>query len=178
MTKITLVTGDITQQPDTDCIVNAANAQLEKGNGVCGAIFKAAGAQLVESCREFPLIEGVRCSTGNAVVTPAHNLLSKAIIHAVGPIWDSSKGDECDTQLGNAYIHSLNRARDLGYGIIAFPAISCGIYGYPLDRAARVAMDACQVWVEAQTGDTCVQEIRFVFLPSDTAVKEAFEKAV
>ncbi len=148
MTTIQLVRGDITTML-VDAIVNAANRDLREGGGVCGAIFSAAGArELQQACdqaiRERYADTGY-CPTGQAVATPAFDLEERGIkhvIHAVGPIW--GRGDEAtsDTLLASAYVAALKVAEELGLESIAFPSISTGIYGYPLDRASKVAVKA------------------------------------
>lgn len=131
---IEILRGDITKL-DVDAIVNAANAELAGGGGVDGAIHRAAGPQLEEAC--MPL---GGCPTGSAVLTPGFNLPARFIIHAVGPIWRGGNAGEAG-QLRGAYEASFARAREQGtIRSIAFPAISAGIYGYPKDQAARIAL--------------------------------------
>lgn len=170
---IRFITGDLTNQPDLDVIVNAANRSLRAGGGVCGAIFRAAGTELRDSCLEYPVlytVEGddvvdrpVRCPTGGAVATPAHQLPNKAIIHAVGPIWGAHPPEEAHALLRTAYRSSLDVATTHRLKTIGFPAISCGIYGYPLAQASSIAISAVTSWLEANP-DT-ITEVRFVFLP-------------
>lgn len=180
--RITFVTGDITNQPDADAIVNAANKYLKGGQGVCGAIFRAAGwDSLQRDCWQHKADgpQEVRCPTGEARMTEAFRLPNKAVIHAVGPIynpsplWDSQNEDE----LRSAYRNSLDLAAEHGFKTIAFPAISCGIYRYPLDEAACISVDECVKWL-AET-DASVEEIRFVFLPmaDGPEIQAAFELA-
>ena len=128
---------------DSDCeaIVNAANDALMAGGGVCGAIFRAAGyRELQDACDK---IGG--CKTGNAVITPGFILKAKYVIHAVGPIYS---GDESAKDLEGAYYNSLRVADENGIKSIAFPAISTGIYGYPLKDAAKVTFDAIEKYFE------------------------------
>lgn len=148
MTRIQLVRGDITTML-VDAVVNAANRDLREGGGVCGAIFSAAGArQLQKACDEAiraKFTESGFCPTGQAVATDSFDLEQrgiKKIIHAVGPIW--GRGDEAksDELLASAYTSSLRVADELGLQSIAFPSISTGIYGYPLDRASKIAIGA------------------------------------
>lgn len=148
MTTIQLVRGDITTML-VDAVVNAANRDLREGGGVCGAIFSAAGArQLQKACDEAiraKFTESGFCPTGQAVATDSFDLEQrgiKKIIHAVGPIW--GRGDEAksDELLASAYTSSLRVADELGLQSIAFPSISTGIYGYPLDRASKIAIGA------------------------------------
>ena len=127
----------LTQQSivDSECeaIVNAANEGLWMGGGVCGVIFRAAGpTDLTKACKVIG-----HCDTGNAVITPGFNLNAKYIIHAVGPIY---KGDESITLLAGAYYNSLRVADENNIKSIAFPAISTGIFGYPIEKAATIAL--------------------------------------
>lgn len=141
----TIVRQDITKM-DTDAIVNAANTDLIMGGGVCGAIFRAAGArELQEACNKLAPIE-----TGEAAITPGFALAAKFVIHAAGPIYGNwSKGD-AERLLRSAYISSLELAHKNGCGSIAFPLISSGIYGYPKDEALKVAVSAIRDFL-----DTC-----------------------
>ena len=146
MTEIEVLVGDITKL-NVDVIVNAANAQLLAGGGVCGAIFAAAGLEeLSAACAEIG-----NCATGSAVITPAFRLEEagiKHVVHAVGPIWDVGDDDlegqrRLDEQLAGAYRTSLELAETVGVDSIAFPAISTGIYGFPVERAAAIAARTC-----------------------------------
>ena len=131
--KIELKYGDITLSK-CDAIVNAANTRLQAGSGVCGAIFDAAGYdKLQDECNNIGY-----CKTGNACITNGYNLLAKYVIHAVGPIYLND--DVSEPLLHNAYLNSLILARDYNLKSIAFPAISTGVYGYPLDKGIRVAL--------------------------------------
>mgnify|MGYP000055946527 CR=1 FL=1 len=133
-----LVHDDITKIK-VDAIVNAANTQLIEGGGVCGAIFRSAGASLLQkACDALSPI-----STGNVAITPAFNLPSTYIIHAVGPIFKQGE-TEGDTLLASCYTKSLYLAKEKGIESIAFPLISAGIYGYPTYRAYRIAVSAIQ----------------------------------
>ena len=129
---------------NTDAIVNAANNGLWAGDGVCGAIFRAAGQyKLRTACDAIGY-----CDTGSAVITPGFNLKAKYIIHAVGPIWDGGNSNE-PHMLYRAYRKSLKLAVDNGCHSIGFPLISTGIFGYPKDKAWRKAIQACNDFFQA-----------------------------
>lgn len=140
--RMEIAEGDITKL-DVDAIVNAANEQLLPGGGVCGAIHRAAGPQLAEACAKVGF-----CPTGEARITPGFRLKANHVIHAVGPIWSGGASDE-DASLAGAYRHSLKLARDHGIKSIAFPAISTGIYGFPLDRATKIAVTTAAEFLRA-----------------------------
>ena len=131
---IKLVSGDITKIPEVEAIVNAANTSLEMGGGVCGAIFKAAGGNLTQECKE---IGG--CNTGEAVITKGYNLPNKYIIHTVGPRYSTGENGEAK-RLASAYYESLKLANEKGIRRIAFPSISTGIYRFPVDEGAKIAL--------------------------------------
>jgi O-acetyl-ADP-ribose deacetylase len=141
--------GDITREA-VDAIVNAANSRLARGGGVCGAIFSAAGPELDGACADLG-----GCPTGDAKATPGFRLPARWIIHAVGPVWRGGDNGEPD-QLASAYRRSLAVADEIGARSVAFPAISTGIYAYPLDAATEVAVRACR------DAETSVDLIRFV----------------
>lgn len=132
---ITLKRGDITKL-EVDAIVNAANTSLLGGGGVDGAIHRAGGRAILEECRK---IGG--CKTGEAVITTGGNLPAKYVIHAVGPVWSANNAENADALLASAYLNSLKVAIDNGITSIAFPNISTGIYGFPKERAAEIALD-------------------------------------
>jgi len=154
--KIEALQGDITEQ-DTDIIVNAANSRLAGGGGVDGAIHKAAGyKELQEALRRIG-----HCPTGQVCVTPGFKLKAKWIIHAVGPIYKDGKHNEPEL-LASCYENSLKLADDLGAKSIAFPAISCGVYGYPIK-------EACQIALKTVTNTpTKLELIRFVLFDSQS----------
>src|SRR5689334_13739692 len=129
--KISIVRADITTLA-VDAIVNAANSALSGGGGVDGAIHRAAGPGLLEECRRLG-----RCPTGSAVITGGHNLRAKYVIHAVGPVWEGGHRGEAEL-LASCYHQALGIAETHGIGSIAFPAISCGAYGFPLAHATEI----------------------------------------
>ncbi len=171
-TLVTLKQGDITRET-ADAIVNAANSGLRGGGGVDGAIHRAAGPSLLEECREIYAERG-SCPAGSAVATGAGKLNAKHVIHAVGPVWKGGGADEAAV-LSGSYTKSLEIAAELRCRSVAFPAISAGSYGYPLDEAAAVAVDACLKFIELRP-DCGIEEIRFVLFSAD--VREAFERAI
>ena len=140
MTAIGIVVADITTL-DVDAIVNAANSALAPGGGVCGAIHRGAGPELAADCAKIG-----HCPTGEARITKAYRLPARYVIHAVGPVWRGGREGE-DKDLANCYLASLSLAWEYGLKSIAFPAISTGIYGFPPDRAARIAMKSVQAFV-------------------------------
>jgi O-acetyl-ADP-ribose deacetylase (regulator of RNase III) len=133
MLKLKILEGDLTQQK-VDAIVNAANNSLLGGGGVDGAIHRAAGPRLLEECRALG-----GCATGAAKITRGHNLAARYVIHTVGPVWNEGIHGE-DELLAHCYQNCFVLAEEYGIKTIAFPAISTGVYGYPLDRAARIAL--------------------------------------
>ena len=133
------VQGDITGE-SLDAIVNAANEQLAPGGGVCGAIHAAGGPSIAEECRRIGT-----CPTGGAVATTAGALPARFVIHAVGPVWRGGDRGEAEL-LASAYVSALDEAVRIGARSIAFPAISTGIYGYPLGAATAVAVETVRNW--------------------------------
>jgi O-acetyl-ADP-ribose deacetylase (regulator of RNase III) len=155
--------GDITEET-VDAIVNAANSGLARGGGVCGAIFAAAGPELDVACAEAG-----GCPTGDAKATPGFRLPARWIIHAVGPFWHGGDAGEPDL-LASAYRRSLAVADEIGAKSVAFPAISTGIYGYPLDAANDIAVHTCR------EADTTLDLIRFVCFDAKTLA--AYQRAL
>ena len=151
---VRVLRGDLTAQT-VDAVVNAANERMLGGGGVDGAIHRAAGPMLLEACRALPEVRpGVRCPTGEARITPGFALPARYVIHTVGPVYGGRASDS--ELLASAFRASLELATEHSLRSIAFPAISCGIYGYPIERAAIVARRVVQerVWP--------LDEIRFV----------------
>jgi O-acetyl-ADP-ribose deacetylase (regulator of RNase III) len=166
--KVTVIVADITGRM-VDAIVNAANKELIAGGGVCGAIHRAAGTQALETEARSRYPQG--CPTGQAVETSAHNLNSKYVIHTVGPIWHGGEHGEAEL-LSNAYKNSLLLADQLGCESIAFPNISTGIYGYPMEDAALVAASA----ISEVKGK--LEHIKLIEICCfDTAAKEIYYQA-
>lgn len=178
--KITVVQGDITTQ-EVDAITNAANPQLRGGGGVCGAIFEAAGwDDLQDECwsDNHPITMGssqdgqnVRVPTGRATFTNSYGIGCMFIIHAVGPVYAAYPPAEAEALLRSAYEQALQVAKAHGAKTIALPALSAGVYGYPVDEVARVAIEvATSKWGAA------FDEVRFVLFPDDA--KAAFDAAL
>lgn len=155
-----IVRGDLTRQ-SVDAIVNAANERMLGGGGVDGAIHRAAGPELLQSCRAIAEVSpGVRCPTGEARITPGFELPAHHVIHTVGPVYQGRPEDP--VLLASAFRSSLTLAVDHALRTIAFPAVSCGIYGYPLDEAAAVSRSV----VEQRAWN--LDEIRFVLFSEET----------
>ena len=159
--KLWCIQGDITRM-ETDAIVNAANSGLAGGGGVDGAIHRAAGPELLEECRriaaERRFIPGGPCPAGDAVMTGPGRLPCKKVIHTVGPVWHGGGRGEAET-LASCYRKSLLLLADAGLKSIAFPNISTGVYGYPKEKAAAVAVEAVKKTLEERPG---IEKVIFV----------------
>lgn len=172
MQKIDVIRGDITTL-DVDAIVNAANEQMLGGGGVDGAIHRAAGPELVNACRAVPEVApGVRCPTGEARITPGFLLKARHVIHTVGPVWRGGTEGE-PRLLSCAYRNSLLLAQEHGLRSIAFPAISCGVYGYPAPLAAGIAVRSILVFL---AGDEVLEQVQLVAFSAD--IQLALEAAL
>ncbi len=168
MPRITLVQGDITEQA-VDAVVNAANSSLMGGGGVDGAIHRRGGPRILEECKrirseQYP--DGL--PTGKAAATTAGDLPARWVIHTVGPVYAQS--EDRSALLASCHTESLRIADELGATTVAFPAISTGVYGYPVEEAAPVAIES------VRTADTRVEEVRFILF--DRPTYEAFERAL
>ncbi|WP_406341699.1 O-acetyl-ADP-ribose deacetylase [Streptomyces sp. NBC_00648] len=169
--EIVLVRGDITDQ-SVDAVVNAANSSLLGGGGVDGAIHRRGGPEILAECRRLRASHyGKGLPTGRAVATAAGRLDAQWVIHTVGPVWQPD--EDRSALLASCYRESLRVAGELGARTVAFPAISTGIYGWPLDDGARIAVRAVR---EAAVAAGSVEEVRFVLF--DEAAYRAFEGAV
>lgn len=166
LNKIEIQQGDITRLA-VDAIVNAANSSLLGGGGVDGAIHRAAGPELLAECRT---IGG--CPTGEARITRGYNLAAEHVIHTVGPVYNKKTKDQAQKLLEGCYRNSLQLAVQYNLSTIAFPAISCGVYGYPIESACRVAIDTtCNILKE----NSSLKKVTFVlFSPADRQVYENY----
>ena len=166
--RMKLVQGDITREK-VDAVVNAANSSLLGGGGVDGAIHRAAGPELVEECR---ILGG--CETGDAKITKGYRLEAGHVIHTVGPVYRGGTAGEA-RKLASCYQKSLEIATRMRLKSLAFPAISCGVYGYPLDEAARIALETVAGYLKSHPE---IEEVRFVlFSQKDLEVyKVALDK--
>jgi O-acetyl-ADP-ribose deacetylase (regulator of RNase III) len=154
---IEILRGDITKL-EVDAIVNAANTTLRGGGGVDGAIHRAAGPELLAECRTLG-----GCEPGEAKITRGYRLPARFVIHAVGPVWHGGKRGEAET-LANCYRNSLQAAVENGIKTLAFPAISCGVYGYPIEEAARIAVKTTR---EFLANDSLIEKVIFVVWSED-----------
>ncbi|XP_010554711.1 PREDICTED: uncharacterized protein LOC104824360 [Tarenaya hassleriana] len=160
---LNILKGDITRwsvDGSSDAIVNPANERMLGGGGADGAIHRAAGPQLRAACYEVPEVRpGIRCPTGEARITPGFNLPASHVIHTVGPVYDSDSNPK--ESLANAYKNSLRVAKENNIKCIAFPAISCGVYGYPFDEAASVAISTIKQFADD------LKEVHFVLFSDE-----------
>lgn len=167
MARITLVRGDITAEK-VDAVVNAANSSLLGGGGVDGAIHRRGGPEILAACEDLRRSHyGKGLPTGRAVATTAGRLPAEHVIHTVGPVW--SRDEDRSELLASCYRESLRVADELGARSVAFPAISTGVYGWPMDDGARIAVET------VRATRTAVEEVRFVLF--DERAYEAFEAA-
>jgi O-acetyl-ADP-ribose deacetylase (regulator of RNase III) len=161
---ITVIKGDITKLR-VDAIVNAANTTLLGGGGVDGAIHRSAGRELLEECRT---LNG--CQVGQSKITKGYKLPCKYVIHTVGPIWHGGNNNEREL-LKSCYVTALNLAKEKGLKTIAFPAISCGIYHFPLEEAAKIATDTVKTFI---TLNNCFNNI--IFIDINDKIIDIYEK--
>jgi len=162
--KIEIQQGDITKL-DVDAIVNAANTSLLGGGGVDGAIHRAAGPGLLEECRNLG-----GCPTGEARITGGYNLPARHVIHTVGPLYSKKPRDK--TLLAGCYRNSLQLAADNNLTSIAFPAISCGVYGYPIEKACKIAVDTTGAFM--RTNPSIASVIFMLFSPANLKIYEEY----
>jgi len=162
-TKVSIVQGDLTRQV-TDAIVNAANSSLMGGGGVDGAIHRAGGPAILEECKKIVAQQG-RLPTGQAVITTGGNLKAQYVIHTVGPIWHGGSKNEAEL-LRSAYYECLKLATENKLASIAFPSISTGAYGYPVDEAAKIAVSTVVSFLKEQA--TSLKDVVFVLFDSRT----------
>ncbi|WP_031510105.1 O-acetyl-ADP-ribose deacetylase [Streptomyces megasporus] len=171
MVMIHLIPGDITEQ-SVDAVVNAANSSLLGGGGVDGAIHRKGGPEILSECRALRASRyGRGLPTGQAVATTAGRLPARWVIHTVGPVWSAT--EDRSGQLASCYRESLRVARELGARTVAFPAISTGVYGWPIDDGARIALNTVR---EETEGDEELEEVRFVLF--DQRAYDAFTAAL
>ncbi len=167
---IRLLRGDITRE-DVDAIVNAANSSLMGGGGVDGAIHRAGGPKILEECKQIRAMQG-QLAPGFAVITSGGNLKARHVIHTVGPVWRDGTCNEEET-LASAYRESLQLAAQYDLKTVAFPSISTGAYGFPLDKAAPIAISTSEKFLQ---DDSSIQEIRFLLF--DAFAFNEFQKAL
>lgn len=168
---LSVIEADITTLA-VDAIVNAANETLLGGGGVDGAIHRGAGPHLLAACRALPEVRpGVRCPTGEARITPAFGLSARQVIHTVGPVWRGGAHGEADL-LAACYRNVFALAYEHGITTIAFPAISCGVYGYPVDAATAIAAREACAWLARHDAASC----RIVFCAFGAAIADAYRR--
>ena len=163
-TRIKLIRGDITKL-EVDAIVNAANTTLLGGGGVDGAIHRAAGPELLEECRSLG-----GCGAGEAKITRGYRLPARFVIHTVGPVWSGGNRGEAET-LANCYRNSLGVAVAHSVRTIAFPAISCGAYRYPIEEAANIAVETTAAFLEQ---DQTINKVTFIVATEE--IEEAYQR--
>lgn len=161
MAEIKILKGDITKL-DVDAIVNAANKTLLGGGGVDGAIHRAAGKELLEECKT---LHG--CQTGESKITKGYNLPAQYVIHTVGPVWYGGNNNEPEL-LKSCYNSALKIAKEYNIKTIAFPAISCGVYGFPIDKACKIAFETVKEFI---SNDNCLESIIFIDI-NDSVINE------
>lgn len=164
MTQIEVLKGDITKL-EVDAIVNAANTSLLGGGGVDGAIHRAAGGNLLEECKT---LNG--CETGQSKIIKGYNLLAKYVIHTVGPVWHGGKYNERE-KLKSCYVTTLTLAKENGIKTIAFPAISCGVYHFPLEEACKIATDTVKNFIDK---NDCLEKV--IFIDINDAILEIYKR--
>ena len=163
-----IVQGDITKL-EVDAIVNAANQEMLGGGGVDGAIHRAAGYELYKACLKVPEVRpGVRCPTGEARITPGFSLPAKCVIHTVGPVYRDGQHGEPE-KLANCYRNSLALAAENGSKSVAFPCISTGIYGYPIEDAAKIAVREAEAFL-------ATRDIEIVFCCFSSGDRKIYEE--
>ncbi|ESP91402.1 macro domain-containing protein [Pseudoalteromonas luteoviolacea] len=163
--NIELIIGDITSS-EADAIVNAANPKMLGGGGVDGAIHRAAGTGLLDACRKVKAVNGIRCPFGEARITSAGNLRSKYVIHTAGPIYRNEQNPA--SVLESAYRSACELAIKNDCQSVAFPAISCGAYGYPYEEAAQIAIDTCRQY----------PQLKVAFYLVDKALADVFRSII
>lgn len=172
MSRIEVIEADITTLA-VDAIVNAANETLLGGGGVDGAIHRVAGPDLLAACRALPQVRrNVRCPTGEARITPGFRLPAKYVVHTVGPVWHGGDRGEPGL-LASCYRESLRIATENAVHSIAFPAISCGVYGYPAEQAVAVAVTEVKAWLAVNSLPR-----RVVFCCFGSAMAEAYRRTI